>query len=133
MLIEINNSTKEKINLNRTKLITEFFVKKYKIKKDISIAVIGDQKMKEINNIYRGFNKTTDVLSFEELNEVIINIKQIKRQAKEFKRTIRDEFEFILVHGLLHLVGFDDYQERGRLKMISLGEKFLSDFNSKLL
>ncbi|HNV12888.1 MAG TPA: rRNA maturation RNase YbeY [bacterium] len=133
MLIEINNSTKEKINLNRTKLITEFFVKKYKIKKDISIAVIGDQKMKEINNIYRGFNKTTDVLSFEELNEVIINIKQIKRQAKEFKRTVRDEFEFILVHGLLHLVGFDDYQERGRLKMISLGEKFLSDFNSKLL
>jgi len=133
MLIEINNSTKEKINLNRTKLITEFFVKKYKIKKDISIAVIGDQKMKEINNIYRGFNKTTDVLSFEELNEVIINIKQIKRQAKEFKRTVRDEFEFILVHGLLHLVGFDDYQERDRLKMISLGEKFLSDFNSKLL
>ncbi len=133
MLIEINNSTKEKINLNRTKLITEFFVKKYKIKKDISIAVIGDQKMKEINNIYRGFNKTTDVLSFEELNEVIINIKQIKRQAKEFKRTIRDEFEFILVHGLLHLVGFDDYQEKDRLKMISLGEKFLSDFNSKFL
>ncbi len=133
MLIEINNSTKEKINLNRTKLITEFFVKKYKIKKDISIAVIGDQKMKEINNIYRGFNKTTDVLSFEELNEVIINIKQIKRQAKEFKRTIRDEFEFILVHGLLHLVGFDDYQEKDRLKMVSLGEKFLSDFNSKFL
>jgi len=133
MLIEINNSTKEKINLNRTKLITEFFVKKYKIKKDISIAVIGDQKMKEINNIYRGFNKTTDVLSFEELNEVIINIKQIKRQAKEFKRMIRDEFEFILVHGLLHLVGFDDYQEKDRLKMVSLGEKFLSDFNSKFL
>ena len=133
MLIEINNSTKEKINLNRTKLITEFFVKKYKIKKDISIAVIGDQKMKEINNIYRGFNKTTDVLSFEELNEVIINIKQIKRQAKEFKRTVRDEFEFILVHGLLHLVGFDDYQEKDRLKMVSLGEKFLSDFNSKFL
>lgn len=133
MLIEINNSTKEKINLSRTKLITEFFAKKYKIKEDVSIAVIGDQKMREINNIYRGFNKTTDVLSFEELNEVIINIKQIKRQAKEFKRTIRDEFEFILVHGLLHLVGFDDYQEKDRLKMISLGEKFLSDFNSKFL
>lgn len=131
MTIDINNLSKDRLNLSRIKLITEFFSKKYKLKGEISIAFIGDKRMKEINKIYRGFDKTTDVLSFEDLNEVIINIKQIKRQAKEFKKTFQSELDFILVHGLLHLVGFKDDLESDRLKMISLGEKFLSNFNSK--
>lgn len=131
MTIDINNLSKDKINLNRIKLIVTFFSKKYKLRGDISIALIGDKRMKEINKIYRGFDKTTDVLSFEDLNEVIINTRQIKRQAKEFKKTFQSEFDFILVHGLLHLVGFEDNLEKDRLKMISLGEKFLSNFNSK--
>ncbi len=131
MSIDINNLSKDKINSKRIRLITETFLKKYKLKGDISIAIISDRKMREINKIYRGFDKTTDVLSFEDLNEVIINIKQIKRQAKEFKKTFQTEFDFILVHGLLHLLGFKDDLEVDRLKMISLGEKFLASFNSK--
>lgn len=131
MSIDINNLSKDKINSKRIRLITETFLKKYKLKGDISIAIISDRKMREINKIYRGFDKTTDVLSFEDLNEVIINIKQIKRQAKEFKKTFQTEFDFILVHGLLHLLGFKDDLEVDRLKMISLGENFLASFNSK--
>ncbi|MCK9438510.1 MAG: rRNA maturation RNase YbeY [Patescibacteria group bacterium] len=131
MTIDINNLSKDRLNLSRIKLITEFFSKKYKLKGDISIAFIGDKRMREINKAYRGFDKTTDVLSFEDLNEVIINIKQIKRQAKEFKKTFQSELDFILVHGLLHLVGFRDDSEKDRLKMISLGDKFLSNFNLK--
>lgn len=131
MSIDINNLSEDKINLKRTKLIIEDFLKKYKIKGDISIAIINDRKMREVNKIYRGQDKTTDVLSFNDLNEVLINIKQIKRQAKEFKKTFQAEFDFILVHGLLHLAGFNDEQEIDRLKMISLGEKFLANFNLK--
>lgn len=127
-MVEINNLSKNKINNKRALALVDFFLKKNKIDGDISIAIVGDKKMKDINREYRGIDKTTDVLSFEGLNEIIINIKQIKRQAKEFKRSFQNEFDFILTHALLHLIGFTDDREEDRLKMIDLGEKFLKDF-----
>jgi probable rRNA maturation factor len=126
-MIEINNLTKQYINKARINKIAKAFFKKYKIKEDliVSLAIIGDAKMRQINSVYRGKNKPTDVLSFPDLMEIIINIHQIKRQAKEFNKKISDELDFILVHGLLHLVGFDDNTEKKRLEMIEIGENFL--------
>ncbi len=126
-MIEINNLTTKKINKVRIEKIVKAFFKKYKIneKNVISLAIIGDSKMKQINSVYRQQNKTTDVLSFSDLQEIIININQIIRQAKEFKKKVNDEFEFILVHGLLHLIGYNDETETDRLKMIEMAEDFL--------
>lgn len=126
-MIEINNLTTQTINKARINKIAKAFFKKYKIKEDleVSLAIIGDAKMKQINSIYRDQDKTTDVLSFPDLMEIIINAHQIKRQAKEFKRKFSEEFDFILVHGLLHLIGFTDDLEKKRLEMIELGEDFL--------
>ncbi len=126
-MIEINNLTNKKINKARINKIVKYFLKHFKVSQDnpISLAIIGDLKMKQINNVYRGQNKTTDVLSFCDLNEIIININQIVRQAKENKKKISDEFDFIFVHGLLHLAGYDDNSEKKRLEMIDLGENFL--------
>ncbi|HPT08383.1 MAG TPA: rRNA maturation RNase YbeY [bacterium] len=126
-MIEINNLTTKKINRIRIEKIVKAFFKKYKIneKNVISLAIIGDSKMKQINSVYRQQNKATDVLSFSDLQEIIININQIIRQAKEFKKKVNDEFEFILVHGLLHLIGYNDETETDRLKMIEMAEDFL--------
>jgi rRNA maturation RNase YbeY len=126
-MVEINNLSSKKINKIRIEKIVKSFLKKYKIKEStsISLAIIGDAKMKQINSLYRKQNKTTDVLSFSDLNEIIINMNQIVRQAKELKKKAGDEFDFILVHGLLHLAGFNDDTEKKRLKMIELGEDFL--------
>ena len=126
-MIEINNLTVKKINKVRIEKIAKAFFKKYKMKESVvvSLAIIGDAKMKQINSVYRQQNKTTDVLSFSDLNEIIINMNQIIRQAKGSGKKPADEFDFILVHGLLHLVGFDDDTEKKRLKMIELGEDFL--------
>lgn len=126
-MIEINNLTVKKINKARVEKIAKAFFKKYKISEEVvvSLAIIGDNKMKQINFVYRQQNKPTDVLSFSDLKEIIININQIIRQAKEFKKKVNDEFDFILVHGLLHLIGYNDDTEEKRLKMIELGEDFL--------
>jgi len=126
-MVEINNLSSKKINKVRIEKIVKSFLKKYKIKENtpISLAIIGDAKMKQINSVYRKQNKTTDVLSFSDLNEIIINMSQIIRQAKESRRKVLDEFDFILVHGLLHLAGFNDDTEKKRVKMIELGEDFL--------
>ena len=137
MSVEINNKTKAKINLSLVKKVARKFLKKHKKeKKDLSIAFVGDEKIKELNKKYRRIDRITDVLSFagEEkfLGEVIIDYSQIKRQAKEFRgrgmRAVEEELVFILAHGLLHLLGYDDGTEEGRREMERLGNKFLKNF-----
>ena len=65
-MIEINNTTKHKINLKKTTALTEGFLQTFKKKSfSVSIAVIGSSKMRRLNNDYRGIDRTTDVLSFE--------------------------------------------------------------------
>ena len=130
-MVEINNQTKNKIDLKLTKQVAEKFLAYYKKeKKEVSIAFVGDSAIKKLNQEYRHQDKVTDVLSFtgegDFLGEIIVDYAQIKRQAKEFGKKINEELVFILVHGLLHLIGYDDKTEKGRLKMISLGEKFIS-------
>lgn len=129
-MVEINNKTKTAIDIGAIKKITEQFLAISKKKKfEVSIAFIGDKAMARLNHEYRGKNKPTDVLSFEGeddfLGEVIIDYQQIKRQAKKFGNSPKQELVFILVHGLLHLLGHDDDTEEKRLKMIKLGEKII--------
>lgn len=130
MPVEINNKTKAKIDLNLVEKIAEKFLKIFKIKnKDVSIAFIGDAAIKKINYKYRKINAPTDVLSFEGednfLGEILINYKQIKKQAKEYGRSARQELAFILVHGLLHLIGYDDKSEKEAKEMEKLGNEFI--------
>ncbi len=85
-------------------------------KKGFSILITGDSITKKLNKKYRKKDKTTDVLSFAErdiknnfnfdndfLGEIIINIEQAKRQSKNLKK----EILFLLIHGYLHLIGYD--------------------------
>jgi probable rRNA maturation factor len=138
-MVEITNKTKQKINRSEIEKIVEEFLKHYKIKaKEVSIVFIGDKKMRELNKSYRGIDKTTDILSFngegDFLGEIIISPAQIKKQAREFsKGSFRKELIFILVHGLLHLLGYDDANEKGREKMIRIGEEFINNYKINLL
>lgn len=130
-MIEINNRTKNKIDKKRIEnVIKKFLVYYKKQNKEVSVAFIGDAEMKKLNKVYRGKDKPTDVLSFDGegdfLGEIVIDYAQIKRQAVELKKSIKDELIFILVHGLLHLVGYNDETEKDRIKMINLGESFVN-------
>ncbi|HTX86728.1 MAG TPA: rRNA maturation RNase YbeY [Candidatus Nanoarchaeia archaeon] len=129
-MIEINNTTKYRINKKFFKKAAEKFLQSRRLKKkDVSIALIVDVRMRQLNFRYRKKNCPTDVLSFAGegnfLGEIIIDPAQIKRQARENGNGFRNELIFILVHGLLHLVGYDDRTEKDRLKMIKLGQEFI--------
>ena len=139
-MIEINNKTKSNINLKLVKKVCEEFLKYNNIKnKIISIGFVGDIIIKKLNNKYRKINKITDILSFpvdenddEYLGELIINYAQIKRQAKTFLNSATEELIFILIHGLLHLLGYEDKTEKGRKQMEKLGHNFY-DKNKKII
>ncbi len=131
-MIEINNKTRSKININLIKNVTEKFLDYYKINKDISIAFVGDTVIKKLNKNYRDKDKVTDILSFDgeekDLGEIIIDYAQIKRQSQKYSKSVQDELMFILVHGLLHLIGYDDQTEEDRKIIIQKGEDFIKKF-----
>lgn len=114
--------------------ITKAFI----IEDDISLSVafISPQKMKELNKRYRGKNKVTDVLSFDDVNEIIIcysqAVKQARQnslnlggQAKQQKHSIKKEISNLFIHGFLHLLGFDDKTKKEAIVMEKETEKIL--------
>ena len=132
-MVEVNNKTRSKIDIGLVKRTAEKFLEYYKIKnKEVSIAFVGDKIIRKLNKKYRHIDKVTDVLSFADdeagsLGELIIDYAQIKRQARKFSKNIRGELIFILVHGLLHLLGYEDRTDKGAREMETLNKKFISD------
>lgn len=156
-MLEINNTTSENINIKKLRLIAEKFARAYKMRGDISLAIVGPARIKSLNRDYRGLDKATDVLSFTEEDEIIINIADAQKLKKyqglfreigldisaaksavQKKRISAYLFYFLFVHGLLHLAGYDDETEAGRLEMIEKGRDFLKKiglacYNSHIL
>lgn len=104
----------------------------------ISVIFIGNKKMKELNFKYRGKNSTTDILSFPYLEsepsgnlflgEIIINPTRVLLQAKQYNKTFWQELDRILVHGILHLIGYNhEASSYKAIKMHKLEEKILSN------
>lgn len=109
-----------------------------KLKKEvtISIAFISEKDMKRLNATWRNKDRVTDVLSFgsDQKNEVykgeiLLNYEQARRQAKEMNHSISDEVAFLMVHGVLHLFGYDHESPKDAKKMFPLQEKILDSLN----
>jgi len=91
----------------------------------ISLAFVGPAEIKKLNSAYRGKNKVTDVLSFAEVNEILICLKQAQKQARQHQHRLQDEIALLFVHGLLHLLGYDHRTAREYREMSSLERKIL--------
>ncbi len=95
---------------------------------DIAIAVVPDNEIKKLNKFYRKTNKVTDVLSFsygDKSGEVVISYNQAKKQAKRAGHSLIREVQILLVHGILHIAGFDHNKEKYKKEMIAKEEKIL--------
>lgn len=108
-----------------------------KTRVELSIALVGDSEMRKLNTKYRKKNTTTDVLSFSSgqrlgsgailLGDVIISIEQAKRQARERNQTLKNEVVTLLIHGILHLLGYDHERSQRQAKIMgALERKLLS-------
>lgn len=89
---------------------------------NVNIVMCSDQMVRELNHQYRKLDKVTDVLSFEWhedylLGEIYIAHDQVKRQAPKFGNTFYMELKRMIVHGLLHLSGYDHHTVPERVVM----------------
>jgi len=94
--------------------------------KEFSIAFIPDTRMKQLNELFRNKNSTTDVLSFphepdefdtdkNNLGDIVISVEQAQKQAVENGLTLEGEIKQLILHGLLHLCGYDHETDDGSM------------------
>ncbi|MFA6422592.1 MAG: rRNA maturation RNase YbeY [Candidatus Buchananbacteria bacterium] len=122
LTFDLNNTTRARVN---NKIIDEinkiFFVSSgLRGNWQYSLAFVGETRIRSLNRIFRGKDKVTDVLSFEEKNsdfifpddeqnlgEIIICLQRIRDQAKKYGWSFNRELARLLIHGLSHLIGLD--------------------------
>lgn len=125
--IEINNQTKFKVNKIALERFLRRLMRRAKKNLDLSIAFVDRRQMQRLNHLYRRHNRPTDVLSFEDLNEIIICSEVAQRQAKLSRWSSEREIKFLLVHGLLHLLGFDHQTKAQKIKMDRMATKLVKE------
>jgi len=100
---------------------------------NVSIAFIDDEAMKNLNRKFRHKNKTTDVLTFpaddsyneprlrgRPLGDIVISVDQARRQARDEKHSLATEVRFLLLHGVLHALGYDHEMDNGEMNATEL-------------
>lgn len=124
---------------NYFKLGIEVLEREGKLKKfpqggSIHLVMLSDEQIAELNSQYRQKNKPTDVLSFsyyEEagfpgenlIGEIAISLPTAKKQAKEHRKTLKQEVQFLFIHGLLHVFGYDHELADERKVMFDLQDE----------
>lgn len=102
---------------------------------EVGVIFVSDAEMTRLNTTYRGKRKTTDVLSFgndevwpgteQPLGDIVISVSQAGRQAKSAGKPIRAELAMLLVHGTLHLLGYDHETLKDERIMFPLQNRIL--------
>ena len=105
---------------------------------DLIIAFFREAQAKKLNFRYRKRNYATDVLSFENLGageglgELVLCEKVLRRQAKDHGLPFALELDYMVIHGFLHLLGYDhEKSKKEELKMMRLQDKLFEKFSKK--
>ena len=143
---EIINNTKEDLDeINNLDEFINFALKYLKLDKVIfNIIFVDDTYIHNLNKEYRGIDRPTDVISFaleddtsfiktefKVLGDIYISLDTAKRQADEYKHSLKREISFLSIHGLLHLLGYDHMEKEDEIKMFALQELILNEAGIK--
>ncbi len=101
--------------------------------KGYTIVAMTNEEIHQLNLEFRGVDRKTDVLSFEEhlddyLGDILISIEQAKDQAQEYGHSFERELLFLITHGFLHLNGYDHQNPEEEKEMFDLQRKLLENY-----
>lgn len=105
----------------------------------LTIVVTGDERIRELNRLYRGVDAPTDVLSFGNpggepaipgadasyLGDVVISYARASEQAAKFGHEVNEEIALLVIHGVLHLLGYDHTQVGEKRRMWRMQDEAL--------
>lgn len=143
MDIHVRNKCKSNIiTTHRLKKITNNVLKlvldeKGRTNAEVSVVFVDDGEMRTLNNRYRGINKSTDVLAFpinegrfaaispDLLGDIVISVPKAREQAEAHEHSLERELTILLIHGLLHLLGYDHETDKEEAIMKEQEMEFL--------
>ncbi len=111
---------------------------------EVSIMFVDDEEIHQLNKTHRGFDKSTDVLSFPQyesikdddfidpyviLGDVVISTETAKRQSDEYNHSLVREIGFLVVHSMFHLMGYDHDTDENTKEMRLKEETVLKSYN----
>jgi rRNA maturation RNase YbeY len=104
------------------------------VRGDVTVVLTSDRAIRKLNREYRGKDRATDVLSFdigdglaagEPFGDVVISVETARRQAREYAAPLQTEMVRLLVHGTLHLCGYDHLERRDAARMHGLTRRLV--------
>ncbi|WP_206830894.1 rRNA maturation RNase YbeY [Alicyclobacillus fructus] len=120
--------------------VLEAAAERIEVRGEVSVLFVDDEAIHELNRTYRQVDRPTDVLSFpmnegEELadpdeaepmlGDIVVSVDRAREQAESYGHSLERELAFLLVHGFLHLNGYDHEDEAGEREMFGLQEEIL--------
>jgi len=97
---------------------------------EVSMLITGDERLRELNRRWRRIDRATDVLSFPAgdrlpggpvlLGEIAVSLDAARRQAREYHHEVEREVEELVLHGVLHLAGYDHEMDEGEMNALEL-------------
>ena len=142
-MIKVHNLTKSQIDEDFFRKIARNVLKKEKgeEKTGLSVILVKPRRIRELNKKYKKENRITDVLSFGrelnskrlkfpslqnenlELGDVVICLSEVKKNARKFNSDFKRELALVLIHGILHLLGYDHEKSDKEAKKMREKEK----------
>ncbi|WKN28755.1 rRNA maturation RNase YbeY [Apilactobacillus kunkeei] len=158
MDLEIYDKTKDGVDQKHVDLVEDVlqFASKALDLKDnteMSVTFVNNDEIKEINSKYRGVDRATDVISFaiedgdddfplimddemaaeipENIGDIFVSIDKVAEQAEFLDHSYERELGFLVVHGFLHLNGYDHMKQEDEDVMFPLQRKIMDDYGLK--
>ncbi len=137
----VNNSDKKLAEIDQLEDLIKKLVIDLKLEDSyFSVIIVSDEEIHEINHNYRGIDRPTDVISFaleddesskmdvRVLGDIFISIDRAIDQSREYGHSLKRELSFLLVHGLLHLLGYDHMDEADEQEMFNKQKEILDKY-----
>jgi probable rRNA maturation factor len=129
--------SKPGISVPRVRRCCEHVLKELGVRGSVSVHLVGERKMRSLNKLHRRIDRPTDVLSFatheegvwsvgDDWGDIFLCPAYIKAQAKRFDVTFKQEMKRMIIHGMLHLLGYDHEKKDDAAVMFGLQEQLLN-------
>ena len=119
--IQIPERLRATISRSRVRRIAQHTLRAEQAHGELSVVFVSNAKIRALNRTYHATDAPTDILTFpldaNYLGDIVISIDTARTNARAAQWSLADELDLLIVHGILHLCGYDDLNKRARAKM----------------